>query len=110
MIEAHDLLQKMGKRKFHDFVVGNQKGQTMAQMQSGIKGRIKFRMCQHGVVLLDNYEPKNICKPCIGVKSTKSKDFEPHFNAGLGAYVETKKEMLNLAKSKGMIHVGTDKR
>ncbi len=42
------------------------------------------------------------CK-CGGVeKQTKLRDFKPHFNLGLGCYVESKQDEIDVMKKKGL--------
>lgn len=112
MIEAQDLLQRMGKKKFIE-MASQTRGRTLADRERTSrwgKGKTFFQICEHGKVTIRNFEKTHDCMNCnksTGI--TKTKDFEPHFNAGLGAWVESKSEMNKLAKQKGMIHIGDDR-
>lgn len=108
MIEARDMLQKMGKKKFVDFVARNQSGERILDIQKRRRwGRnVKFKKCEHGVWVIDNYKPY-FCSKCVEI-ATKPPDFHPHFNVGLGGWVESKSDMKKAAKMKGLIHVGSD--
>lgn len=109
MIEAHDLLEKVGPRKFHEIVVNGQRGKTVKEMSRGIRGRVKYSFCGHGVETINNYEyTGNVCDKCNPEVRTTGRNFEAHFNVGLGAWVESKSEMNKLAKKKGMIHIGDE--
>jgi len=109
MIEATDMIEKMGKRKFVEFALRNQTpGQRMLDIQKRRRwGRnVKFRKCEHGVWTIDNYVHKR-CPKCYA-SVTKPPDFQPHFNHGLGVYVESRSDLKKAAKLKGLIHVGSD--
>lgn len=107
MKTAEELISRMGKKGFVDFVAKNQKnGKTGAQKDRGIKGRVRHRRCQHGVWIIEDYEPKD-CVACLGMpKETKVKDFRPSFNIGLGCYVESRSEEKRIAKSMGLEEAG----
>ena len=108
MIDKKDLIAKLGKKGFTDFVTQHKSNQpTGHDRQRGIKGRIRWSRCQHGTWVIDNYEPKS-CERCTGewTKHSKPRDFSPYFNIGLGAYVESRSEEKKLAKSKGYVEAG----
>ena len=108
MIDKEQLMKKLGKQGFKDFVANNRSDQpTGFDKTRGIRGRIKFRRCEHGVYVIDNYVVKG-CQACSGLqsKSTKLKDFKPYFNIGLGAYVESRSEEKKLAKQKQYVEAG----
>ena len=110
MITACDMMEKMGKDAFIKFV-GNSRGSGDRQVDVERRkspGRIKHRQCQHGTWVIENYESRN-CPKCHVSRDTKSRDFEPHFNLGLGCYVESKSEMNRIAKENKMIPIGNDK-
>lgn len=103
MITADQMIQKYGKQKFVEIVKNSPKnGRTGAEKERGIKGRVRFRRCEHGVWIIDNYEPKP-CSECVPESSSKSKEFRPGFNIGLGCWVESRSEEKKIAKRLGMI-------
>lgn len=105
-ISANDLIDKVGKKKFMEMVVNSPKnGKTGAEKDRGIKGRRRFRMCEHGTWVIDNYKPKP-CIKCIPEKVTKPKDFKPTFNIGLGCWVESRSDEKRTAKSLGLTEIG----
>lgn len=107
MIKAHDMIKRHGKEKFVQIAVNcKRNGKTGAEKQRGIKGRIKYRSCQHGKVLIDNWEPKDHCNDCFGEVQTKSKDFIPYFNMGLGGWVESRSDEKRAAKRLGLQEAG----
>lgn len=113
MITANDMMAKMGKEKFIEYVGRGRGSQGSGERQFDVerrksRGRIKHRQCQHGVWVLENYEPKR-CGKCIPETRTKGKDFEPHFNLGLGCFVETRSEMNRIAKENKMIPIGNER-
>lgn len=102
MITSDKMIEKLGKRKFVDMVVNSQKnGKTGAEKDRGIKGRRKFRMCEHGFWIIDNYEPKR-CPNCVTEVQTKTKDFRAGFNIGLGCWVESRQEEKTACKVLGL--------
>ena len=107
MIDKNELIDKLGKKGFRDFVVNNRSNQpTGHDRTKGIRGRIKFQRCEHGVWTVENYEPRR-CEKCHGKpRVTKAKDFKPYFNIGLGAFVESRSEERHLAKAKGYVEAG----
>lgn len=111
MIEATDIIQKIGKRKFAEMAT-QQKGRRMLDLEKTRRwgrGKTVFQICQHGKVTIRNCEPTKECRVCLkSTEITKLPDFEPHFNLGLGCYVESKSEMRKAAKQKGLIHIGSD--
>lgn len=109
MIDAVDLKNRLGNKKFSEFVCSQQKGETIGQKKKRRRwgANVRFRMCEHGNWIIDNYKPKR-CSKCHVYRETKGRDFEPHFNLGLGCYVESKSDMLAAAKSKGMTWIGDD--
>lgn len=107
MIDKQDLIDKLGKRGAVEFMQNHRSNQpTGFDRTRGIKGRIRHRRCEHGIWVIQDYEPKR-CVKCHGKpKNTKSKDFRPYFNMGLGAYVESRSEEKKLAKSLGLGEAG----
>lgn len=102
MISAEQMIEKVGKEKFVEMVTNSPKnGKTGAEKDRGIKGRRKFRMCQHGNWVIENYKPKQ-CPKCVPDIQTKPKDFRPGFNIGLGYWVESRQEEKQVAKSLGL--------
>jgi hypothetical protein len=101
-----DLVQTMGKQKASEFIVQNRSANKTAHEESrGIKGRIKSRYCGGcRKWVIEKYEYVGHGEPCVDrPASTKSKEFKPYFNMGLGCYVESRSEERRVAKSKGLI-------
>lgn len=113
MIEATEMLAKMGKKKFVEMATHSQKGETMAQREKRTrwgKGLKLFQICEHNKVTIRRGKFTHECGVCDkGYRATKSVDFQPHFNMGLGCYVESKSEMKRLAKERGMVAIGDDR-
>ena len=107
MIDKTQLIDKLGKQGFKDFVVNNRSNQPTGHDKTrGIRGRIRWQRCEHGNWTIENYEPKR-CEKCHGVsRISKSPDFRPYFNIGLGAYVESRSEEKKLAKAKNYVEAG----
>jgi hypothetical protein len=108
MIDKMDLIQRLGKPRATQFMIQNRSNQpTGFDKTRGIRGRIKNRSCQHGVTTIDNYlETGDVCDKCNTGRPTKSKDFKPYFNIGLGAYVESRQEEKKLAKTLNYVEAG----
>lgn len=100
MIDKTELIDKLGKKGFVDFVSRNKSNQpTGFDKTRGIRGRVRHRMCEHGTWTIKDYLPQP-CDKCNKVpKNTKSKEFKPYFNIGLGAFVESRSEEKQKAKS-----------
>ena len=107
MIDKTQLIERLGKKGFEDFVKSNRSNQpTGFDKTRGIRGRIRWSRCEHGNWVIEDYFPKR-CEECHGKpKVTKSKDFKPYFNIGLGAFVESRSEERCIAKSKGYQEAG----
>lgn len=108
MITAPQLIQKMGKEKFVNFVVNKKdREKTGAERDRGIKGRRRHRMCEHGVWVIEDY----IQKPCdkcfeVAVEShTVVCHSHEYFNMGTGTY-GTNSEHRKYAKVKGLVEAG----
>lgn len=110
MIPAAELKEKMGKEKFIEFATHSQKGERMVdrERRRGYGSRVRYRMCQHGAWVIEDYEPRP-CLNCHNYRSTKFRDFEPHFNIGLGGWVESKRDMMETAKKQKLVWIGDDK-
>lgn len=109
IIDKFHLIKKLGKEKFTEFVVNNRnREKTQADKMRGIKGRIRFRMCEHGVWVISNYKPG----PCLNCqinrdnKPTKLLDFKPYFNIGLGCYVESRQDEKAVVKARNLEESG----
>lgn len=75
MKTAEELISRMGKKGFVDFVTKNQKnGKTGAQRDRGIKGRVKAKYCSHGVWVMEDY----IDRLCVGCHGVSEKDVKIH--------------------------------
>lgn len=106
MMTADQMIQRFGKKKAVDMMVNcPRNGKTGAEKDRGIKGRVRFKMCEHGKWVVENYEPKP-CADCIPEIATKGKDFKPYFNIGLGAFVESRSEEKRYAKKIGLVEAG----
>lgn len=107
MMTYDQMLSRFGRKKTIDMVVNSKRnGKTGAERDRGIKGRIKFRKCEHGTWVIDNFKQKP-CLDCMMVpKETKASDFKEGFNIGLGCYVESRSEEKRAAKSMGLLEAG----
>jgi hypothetical protein len=105
MISFGQMCKKMGKAKAMDMAVKCQgRNKTKAQSERGIKGRVRYRRCDHGVWIIDDYKPK-VCKKCVPQDISRP-EFSPYFNAGLGHWVESRSEEKRCAKSLGLVEAG----
>lgn len=108
MITAQQMLKKLGPQKFYQTVMASRRGETMQdKWKKGRFGkRIKDRMCEHGVWVIENYEDK-ACKKCIEkARGWKPKDFESGFNIGCGVWFDSKDDMKKFCKANDMEHIG----
>ena len=110
MIEANQMIQKMGKEKFVNFVLQNKDREATGAERAKARRfgtNVKHRMCEHGVWVIDNYERKP-CKDCYGVvydaPAVVTHNHE-YFNLGTGTY-GTNSEHRKYAISKGMRETG----
>ena len=114
MRTAHELIATMGKKKFVEFASAQQKGRRMLEIERrrGLgKGRIFSKYCVHGKQLIRDFEEFETCNKWVEYSGDmKLPDFEPHFNIGLGCYIESKSEMKRVAKQQGMEWIGDDRR
>ena len=110
MIEAHQIIKKLGKRGFRDFVIGNKShSETGAERQHRRrfgKGRVLMAYCEHGIKTVDNYELTGLCMKCKSIVRTQSGEFHPYFNVGLGAFVESRSDERSAAKRMGLQEAG----
>lgn len=108
MIQAKDMIKKLGKEKFVQTVLQKRdKEKTGAEKDRGIKGRRRFRMCQHGFWVIDNYKPKD-CPKCDEMQSQAHAVImhsHEYFNIGTGTY-GTNSEHRKYAKSIGLQEAG----
>lgn len=112
MIDKTQIIEKLGKKGFVDFVTHNRDtAPTGAELQKQRRwGRRKGVMCSHGVWVVDNYEIK-ICKDCAkrhGVSIDAPAihvDGREYFNIATGTY-GTNQEHRRFAKRNGMIENG----
>ena len=112
MIEATEMLQKVGRQKFKEIVLKSQRGETMGSRENRRRWgkNVKHRRCEHGTWIIENYKPKN-CRKCFKVSShfiSKDVDYTG-FNIGLGAFTEGKSDFNKTVKAKGLVHMGTDR-
>lgn len=114
MIDAVDLRDKLGKKGFVDFVM-NRQGRDMRQIdieRRRGRGRIKYRSCEHGHVLIDNYEATGFCSECHKKATGETKAFSPYFNFGTGKFYESKDEErghLKQLEKEGAYCIGSQK-
>jgi hypothetical protein len=114
MIRAADLVKKMGKEKFVEFVAKNRpRTETMGDRENRVrwgKGRTVMAYCRHGNLVINNYEATGLCKACVSeTPVTKLKDFREHFNIGLGGFVTSRSDRDRSAKKAGLVCVGDDR-
>lgn len=105
---ASEFVEKMGTEAFVRMASkGNPNEKTLAQRDGG-KGRIKHRYCGGcRKYVIENYEAKGHGAPCVDKPAqTKSKEFRPYFNQGLGAFVSSRSEEKRIAKSMGLVEAG----
>lgn len=104
-ISVDQIESKLGKKGFADFVVNNRsREKTKAEKDRGVRGRLKWRMCEHGVETVNNFKATgNHCDACHGMIQTKTKEFKPYFNIGLGVFVESRSDEKKSAKKLGLI-------
>lgn len=107
MMTFDQIVKKYGKKKAVEFVAENRSGEkTGYDKTRGIRGRVRFRRCEHGIWTIDNYQQKP-CLKCMGVGiNLKPREFKPYFNVGLGAFVESRSEEKRLAKNIGLVEAG----
>jgi len=112
MIPAEEIIQKVGKKEFQKMATNQQRGQRMVDIKNlrrWGKGDVWFRICEHGNVTIRKGEPTKDCKPCLkSTGVTKLRDFEEHFNLGIGGYVTSKRDMKESAKKLGLVPIGSD--
>lgn len=106
MIEANRMIDKLGKRKFVETASHCKRpGKSKHEQDRGIKGRVRYRMCEHGKWIIENYEPR-VCPKCVHYNRTKPKDFNPYFNVGLGGWVESRADEKRSARRAGLEEAG----
>lgn len=107
IVEKERIIEKIGKEGFKRFVMNNRSNQpTGHDRTKGIRGRVRWSRCEHGVWVVEDYEPRS-CPHCQEKRgNTKTPDFKPYFNIGLGAYVESRSDERKLAKAKGYVEAG----
>lgn len=76
-----------------------------------MQGRVKFKMCSHGVIKIDDYEFTGDrckeCGDCVEVEKTfATQDLTPRFNQGLGCVTNGTRHAEKIAKEKGLIPIG----
>lgn len=105
--EASTILEKVGKKAFVQMAMQkNTNEKTGFQKTQGIRGRVRHRMCSHGVWVINDYECKP-CSDCDGApRGTKGKEFKPYFNQGLGHFVTSRSEEKSIAKKMGLVEAG----
>ena len=113
MITQDQLIEKLGKQGYQDFVLRNRdKSERMIDIESRKpKGRVKFKMCQHGIVIIDDFESKDECAKCKLAKNdaVSCGEFHPFLSIATGNYYESKSEMKRDYKSHRMQQVGTER-
>lgn len=109
MITIDKIVDKYGKKGAVDFVLKNRSSEkTLAERDRGIKGRVRFRMCEHGVWVIDNYEQKR-CSSCHSEASVEFPSLIIHskeyFNIGTGTFGTTQDHRKE-AKRRGLSEAG----
>ena len=106
IVDKSQIIKKLGKRKAQEFMMRNvSRDPTGFDKYRGIKGRVRFRICEHGNFLIKDYVPGR-CDLCSGMKPTKLKEFKPYFNLGLGAFVESRQDEKRCAKALNLVEAG----
>ena len=78
MIEAHKMMERLGKKKFTELAVHSQPKQTgayLAHRRRWGKGKVFLAYCQHGIKIVDNYEQTNACQKCTQSVVTTGRHF-----------------------------------
>src|SRR3990167_9397145 len=98
------MVRKLGKKKFVEFVTHSRSGETMAERRRKTRwGTPKMTMCSHGVWIVEDYKPNGKCKVCNRAhKVTKLPNFEPHFNLGLGGWIESRSDLNRIVRETGV--------
>lgn len=107
MTDAVTMMNKMGKKKFIELATRSQPKETgayLARLRRFGKN-IKHKMCEHGVWIIENYVKKS-CEKCGTMITSTGKHFEPYFNAGLGAWIDSKGSEKKIAKRLGLREAG----
>lgn len=106
--ESSAILEKVGKKAFVEMAMQrNTNEKSGAEQDRGIRGRVKWRMCGHGVTIIDNFEfTGKCCLVCDGNRRTKAQEFKPYFNQGLGVFVTSRSHEKQTAKKMGMVEAG----
>jgi len=107
MIPCAELQMKIGKKAFKELAL-KQPGQTMASLEKRRrwgKGTTVMSICQHGNI---EKPPEGVfCETCLKeTPVTKTPDFQPHYNLGLGGWVESKQDLKKTVKDKKLIPLG----
>lgn len=103
MITFSDMITKLGKDKAQQMAVRCPKNyETGADKDRGIRGRVRFRMCECGAKTIEEYEEFPERCTCKKYAQTKAPDFKPTFNIGLGCWVESRSEEKRIAKQMGL--------
>ena len=75
----------------------------------GIRGRVKYHRCEHGVVSVDEWESTgDVCGECHQQKNRTFfiPNMEPSFNYGLGCVTHGTRDAERIAKSRGLEALG----
>lgn len=114
MKTAVEMIQQMGKKKFVEMASKRVPGKRMIDIERRRRighGRIFSKYCVHGKQLIKNFQPFEECEKCVEFPvSDKLPDFEPHFNIGLGCYVESRSDMRKAARTQGLEWIGDDRK
>lgn len=82
---------------------------TLFDKTRGIKAPTKFSMCQHGVVLVDDFKPKDHCEACYPTDRDESfmvENMTPFENRGLGCITYGTRDAERIAKKRGLTPIG----
>ena len=92
---------------------GKRNGETAHSRRAGVRGRVKYRSCEHGSVLIDDYMPTG--KRCEGCEKKRPRLYgkapyavknDPFFNFGLGCVTENTRHAEKIAKQRGLQPMG----
>jgi hypothetical protein len=77
----------------------------------GIKGRVRYRACGHGVIFIDDFkETGNICETCNPIiekmETFNLENTQEFFNHGLGCVTYGTRDAEKKAKKMGLIPIG----
>lgn len=94
---------------------GRRNAETIHSRTEGVRGRVKYRSCQHGTVVIDDYKPTgNRCEECerraplIFDRAPAAIKNDPFFNFGLGCVTENTRQAEKIARQRGLEPMGDE--